>query len=251
MVEPLALMNGMRVEAVTWPEALDDPARLIEGRPAVVYVCRPNNPTGTSAPAAWLDRLLDAARAEPAPRPLVVLDEAYADFASETRAPTAPEHPCLLVARTASKAYGLAGLRCGWGVASPEVTLEIEKSRGPYKVARLAAEAAAAAVRDEGGWMVDTVAACRDARTRLHGELERRGIEAPASDANFLLIPAPSGVARDDAIALRALGVAVRPFAGIPDIGEGLRVTVGPWSMMERFLGALDRLLASGAELAR
>jgi histidinol-phosphate aminotransferase len=251
MVEPLALMNGLRAEAVAWPDALEDPARLLEGRPAVVYVCRPNNPTGTSAPAEWLDHLLDAARAEPAPRPLVVLDEAYADFAPETRAPTAPEHPSLLVARTASKAYGLAGLRCGWGVSAPEVALEIEKSRGPYKVARLTAEAAAAALRDDDGWMAETVAACRDTRDRLRGELERRGIVAPPSVANFLLVPAPSGSARDDAVALRELGVAVRPFAGIPDMGEGLRVTVGPWPLMERFLGALDRVVASRAEADR
>lgn len=248
MVEPLALMNGLHPDAVPWPDALDRPERLLEGRPAVVYVCRPNNPTGTSAPAAWLDCLLDAARAEPAPRPLVVLDEAYADFAPETRAPTAPEHPCLLVARTASKAYGLAGLRCGWGVASPEVALEVEKSRGPYKVARLAAEAAAAAVRDEDGWMAATVAACREARDRLRRELERRGVEALPSDANFLLVPAPSGSARDDALALRGLGVAVRPFTGIPEVGDGLRVTVGPWPLMERFLAALDRLLAALVE---
>ncbi|MEQ9401647.1 MAG: aminotransferase class I/II-fold pyridoxal phosphate-dependent enzyme [Longimicrobiales bacterium] len=237
MIEPLARMNGMEPRPVPWPEALADAGRLLEGDPSLVYVCRPNNPTGEQAPQAWVDELL--ARVGP-DGPLVIVDEAYADFAGETLIPRAPDHPRLLVARTSSKAYGLAGLRAGFAVASPAVALEIEKSRGPYKVTRLGADAAAAAVEDADGWMARTVAAAVASRERLTEELTRRGLPPLPSRSNFLLFRSLSGSAKDDALRLREHGVAVRPFTGIPGMGEGLRVTVGPWPLMERFLDALD-----------
>jgi histidinol-phosphate aminotransferase len=241
MVEPFARMNGMSTRAVPWADALRDPATLLAGSPDLVYVCRPNNPTGELAPAEWVDRLLEA-RGERGP--LVVLDEAYADFAGETLMPRAPNVPNLMVARTASKAYGLAGLRCGFAVGSPEVALEIEKSRGPYKVATLAALAAAAAVRDEDGWMEEVVRSCIVNRERLHAELSGRGMRPIPSHTNFILFSAPTGDARADAMALRAEGIGVRPFTGIPRLSQGLRVTVGPWDLMEGFLDALDRTFA-------
>ena len=237
----------MRPRAVPWRTALADPSALLEGDPSVVYLCRPNNPTGSLAPRAWVERLLDLVGSG---GPLVVLDEAYADFAGETLIGWAVERPRLLVARTCSKAYGLAGLRCGFAVARPEVALEVEKSRGPYKVARLAAEAAAVAVRDASGWSARTVAECLANRERLFGELERRGLRPQESHANFLLVAAPSGSAAEDAIALREQGVQVRPFKEMPDLGDALRVTVGPWPLLERFLEATDRRLAALGEVA-
>jgi histidinol-phosphate aminotransferase len=238
MIEPLAHMNGLAARAVSWADALAEPARLLEGTPSLVYVCRPNNPTGTMAPAAWVERLLDLAGAE---GPLVVLDEAYADFAGESWVGRAPGLARLLVARTLSKAYGLAGLRVGFGVGSLEVALEVEKSRGPFKVARISALAAAAALDDPEGWTARTVAECVANRVRLAAALDERGLPPLPSRANFLFFQSPSGSAREDALALRDRGVAVRPFPGdMPDGSDGLRVTVGPWPLLERFLAALD-----------
>lgn len=237
MVEPLALMNGISARGVPWAEALADPAALLEGGPDLVYVCRPNNPTGELAPIDWIEELLETRGPE---GPLVIVDEAYADFARESVVRLAPVRRGLLVCRTASKAYGLAGLRCGFGVGRREVVLEIEKSRGPYKVSRLAAEATAAAIRDEEGWMEKTVAACIASRARLHADLQRRGLDPIPSRANFILFAAPTGRAREDALALRGAGVGVRPFTDIPEMGEGLRVTLGPRERMEDFLQALD-----------
>jgi histidinol-phosphate aminotransferase len=239
MIEPFARMNGMESRAVPWAEAEEDPGRLFAGGVDLVYVCRPNNPTGTSTPRAWVDRLVEARGNGHA---LIVVDEAYADFAGETLLPGAPEVPRLLVARTASKAYGLAGLRCGYAVGAPAVALEIEKSRGPYKVSRLAAEAAAAALRDEGGWMARAIEQTIENRRRLIEELERRGRRPLPSRANFVLFAAPTGSARADALALRAVGIGLRPFSGIPVLGDALRVTVGPWASMEEFLSTLDEL---------
>jgi histidinol-phosphate aminotransferase len=246
MAEELARLNGLTPVPVPWRDALADPRALLERSPSVVYLCRPNNPTGKSAPRAWVERLLDLAGAG---GPLVVLDEAYADFAGESLVGWATQRPRLLVARTFSKAYGLAGLRCGFAVGRTDVVLEVEKSRGPFKVARLTAEAASAALRDPSGWVERTVAECLANRERLRGELERRGLRQLASSANFILVAAPSGSAARDAATLRERGVQVRPFAAVPDLGDALRVTVGPWPLVERFLGALDGLLA-GMEAA-
>ncbi|MSR20514.1 MAG: histidinol-phosphate aminotransferase family protein [Gemmatimonadetes bacterium] len=248
MAAELALVNGMRPRPVPWRQALADPRTLLEGDPAVVYLCRPNNPTGSLAPGAWVERLLDLAGPN---GPLVVLDEAYADFAGETLIGWAVERPKLLVARTCSKAYGLAGLRCGFAVARPEVALEVEKSRGPYKVSRLTAAAAAVAVRDAGGWSARTVTECLANRERLFRELVDRGLRPQESSANFILFAAPSGSAAEDAIALREQGVGVRPFQDIPELGDALRVTVAPWPLLERFLEAMDRRLAALEEISR
>jgi histidinol-phosphate aminotransferase len=238
MAVPFGRMNGMRTRAVPWPDALDDPGRLLEGSPSVVYVCRPNNPTGHAAPTAWVEELLRQAGAG---GPLVILDEAYVDFGGETLVGLAAAHPRLLVSRTLSKAFGLAGLRVGYAVGAPGTALEVEKSRGPYKVSRVASAAAAAALADADGWVARTVAECVENRERAFLLLQDRGLAPLPSQANFILFRAPTGDAKADALGMRARGVAVRPFPGdMPDGSDGLRVTIAPWKMMERFFEALD-----------
>lgn len=245
MALPLARMNGMQARATPWSQALDDPERLLSGGPTLVYVCRPNNPTGEVAPTSWVEALLDAVGDD---GPLVLLDEAYVDFGGETFVGRASVHPRLLVSRTMSKAFGLAGLRVGYAVAHPDTAGEVEKSRGPYKVARLAARAAAAALDDVEGWVTRTVGECIENRSRVECALAERGLDPVPSHANFVLFRAPGEDGRDDARALRARGVAVRPFQGdMSDGSDALRVTVAPWPMMERFLEALDEHLERSA----
>ena len=239
MVEPFTRMNGREPVEVPWAEAFDDPARLLAGDPVMVYVCRPNNPTGHATAAEWVEALLAAVGDD---GPVVVLDEAYADFGGETLIPLAVEHPRALVVRTLSKAYGLAGARVGLGFGHESLVLEVEKSRGPYKVSRLAEAAACAALDDADGWVERTVAECVANRGRLAAALVARGWAPMLSSANFLFVPVRSRSARDLSDRLRAEGVAVRPFAAQSGLGEGIRVTVGPWPLMERFLQALDVL---------
>ena len=136
-----------------------------------------------------MEQLLEAARG---PRgPLVILDEAYADFAPESLLAEAPGTPNLLVTRTLSKAFGLAGFRVGFGVATPAVAREVEKSRGPYMVSRLAEKAAVAALRDEDGWAKRTVEECVAVRERLFVALKERGLDPVPSSTNFILFPVP------------------------------------------------------------
>ena len=247
MVGDLARMNGMVPKPIDWQTALDEPAVLLEDDPALVYLCTPNNPTGALLPGDWIERLLDLRGGGD---PLVLVDEAYIDFAGGSLISRAPRVQRLLVTRTCSKAYGLAGVRCGFGVGHADTVLEVEKARGPYKVSRLTVEAVAAALEDADGWVGRTVAECLDNRDRLAAELAKRGLRVLESQANFVLVGAPSGSAQADNDALREQGVAARPFVGIPELGEGLRVTVGPWPLLERFLQALDRRLSALKEVS-
>jgi len=266
MIEIFARMNGLTPrpfergapegpEAPEGPDApfgpLPDPGLLLdtdEGPPAIVYLCRPNNPTGEVLPRAWVERLL----AEAGPSgPVILLDEAYADFMEPEEGPDdllqlAALSDRLVVLRTLSKAFGLAGLRVGFAVGAPEVIREIEKSRGPYKVNRLAEAAGVTALEDREGWIPGILAAARTEREHLRRALTERGLAPLPSGANFLLVPtAPLGTGDAASVTstLREAGVAVRPFPDLPGLGDAVRVTVGPRHEMERFLAALDTLL--------
>lgn len=254
MVDVFARMNGLQSRPVPWDTAMRDPGTLLAGDPDLVYICRPNNPTGLSASEDWVRQLLEAA----GPRgPLVVLDEAYADYAQEDFVGEAVTSERLLVLRTFSKLYGLAGLRVGVGVGPAPLIREVEKSRGPYKVSRVAEAAAVAALDDTSEWARGIVTETIQNRERLRSELEGRGLRPLPSQANFLLVPlgqgggsggrrSPKSVAKELSAGLKARGIAVRPFPALPEIGDAIRVSIGPWALLERFLGALDQLQEEG-----
>jgi len=239
MTPVFAHMNGLEPFPVPLRKAEVDPARLLLNDPDLVYVCRPNNPTGSSFDRDWLAALLALGGPQ---GPLVVLDEAYADFADDSFLKDAPATDRLLVLRTFSKLYGMAGLRVGFAVGPEELIQEAEKSRGPYKVVRAGEDAAAAALRDSSGWTEQILEETRANRHRLGHELRARGLRPLPSQANFLLVPVEPASAVEVNRALKERGVACRPFPGLPGIGDALRVTIGPWELMEEFLGALDRL---------
>ena len=251
MIGVFARMNGLDSRPVHWDAATRDPGALLAGNPDLVYVCRPNNPTGLASSGSWVRQLLEAV----GPRgPLVILDEAYADYAQEDFVREAVASERLLVLRTFSKLYGMAGLRVGIGIGPAHLVREVEKSRGPYKVSLLAEAAAVAALEDATGWAGGIVRETVENRERLRAELEGRGFNPLPSQANFLLVPlAPGGNRQSEedpgasaagiSAGLKGRGVAVRPFAGLPEIGDAIRVSVGPWTLLERFLAALDDLL--------
>ena len=239
MLEIFVRMNGMRLRPVSLGEG-SDPRAMLHGDPALVYLCRPNNPTGEVIPRPWVESLLEAA----GPRgPIILVDEAYADFADDNFLSDAARSSRLLVLRTFSKAYGLAGLRVAFAVGPAEVILEVEKSRGPYKVSGLAESAAVAALEDEEGWVPEVVTEVKNQRDRLREELEHRGWASLPSGANFLLLPLRGRTAAGVTAGLRERGVAVRPFPDLPGIGESIRVSIGPRGQIDRFLRALDEVL--------
>lgn len=247
MVPIFARMNATRAMPV--PLGRDfalDPDALLATRAPFTYVCRPNNPTGTLFPRDDVQRLVrDAAG-------VVVLDEAYADFALDSLARESADSDRLVVLGTLSKCFGLAGLRVGYAVGPAELIREIEKSRGPYKVNSAAEAAALAALRDDLEWARRNIEEVRSNRNRLAEELAEQGLVTWPSAANFLLMQVPedwSGpgegqLAKRFASALSERGVAVRPFPDLPQAGHCIRVSIGPWSLLQEFLEALRSVLA-------
>ncbi len=228
IVPTFAQANGV----VPKPFSLDVDALASSGA-RLIYLCSPNNPTGDLLPKGFLDALLARTRA------VVLLDEAYVDYSAQPgHAALAAVSQNLVVLRTLSKAFGLAGLRVGWAVASPRLVAEIEKTRGPYKVGNVAERAALAALTEDRQWVAERAAETVGLRARFAAALVKRGFSPRPSEANFVLVPVAM---RADALAIRMreLGVSVRAFSGLTGIGEAVRITIGPWPMLERCLDAL------------
>jgi len=239
-------MNGLTAVPVPLTPAYDpDVDALLATDPAIVYLCSPNNPTGTTLSRAAIDAVVGRANG------LVIIDEAYAEFAGCNVADLAMRSDRVLVTRTMSKAFGLAGLRIGYAIGAPDLVAAVEKSRGPYKVNAVAARAAVTALGEDLPWVRERVDDAVALRARLTDALRALGIEALPSRANFVLAPLPD--AAKVAAQLRARGVAVRPFeklaapAATPlaaTRGSAIRITIGPWPLLERALGALREVLA-------
>jgi histidinol-phosphate aminotransferase len=246
MVPTFAKTNGLDPVAVQLTAAYDvdvDAMLALDAR--ITYLCTPNNPTGTPLTRAAVEAIVDRAKG------FVVLDEAYVDFASDNFADLVRRSPRVLVARTFSKAFGLAGARVGYGIASPELITEIEKARGPYKLTGLSERVARAALVEDIEWVREKVRLGVAARDWLRDQLAKRDIQTPASEANFLLVPVVR--AHEVARHMAARGIAVRAFSNLPRVdallaathGEALRITVAPQAMMERMLAALDDALVA------
>lgn len=208
---------------------LDAMANAIGDRTKIVLICTPNNPTG---PIVTATALTDFLAAVP-PHVLVVVDEAYVEFVREPGAAKSLDvlvaHDNVVILRTFSKAYGLAGLRVGFAIARPDIAEAIRKATAPFSVSDLAQAAAVASLEsfDELSKRVDAIVAERDAMVlRLRGQ----GWEIPDAQGNFVWLPLG-----DDAVAFATScdPVSVRPFAG-----DGVRVSVGDPSVNEAFLAA-------------
>ena len=205
---------------------------LLATEARIIYLCSPNNPTSTATPAAAIRRVIAEAPG------LVIIDEAYAEFSGEPGfLSEAPGLDRVLVCRTLSKAYGLAGLRVGYGTASARIIETIERSRGPYKLNSLAEAAAVAAMTDDLDWVVARAAEAVTNRDRLATELRALRLQPLESATNFLCVPTAHATAI--ATNLRAKGVSVRAFQNLPGIGDALRITAGPWELMQRVIDAV------------
>jgi histidinol-phosphate aminotransferase len=213
--------------------ATDAATQVREHRPDVVFLCSPNNPTGTALHPAVVTAVLDCAPG------MVVVDEAYAEFArpgTPTALAVLPGHPRLVVTRTMSKAFGFAGGRLGYLAADPAVVDAVQLVRLPYHLSALTQAAARAALAHRDA-LLATVEAIKEERDRIVAALRRRGITVADSDANFILFE----VGSDQRAAWRALlehGVLVRDV-GLPG---WLRVTAGTPAETDAFLTAMESL---------
>ncbi|MEU6075176.1 histidinol-phosphate transaminase [Micromonospora sp. NPDC047074] len=208
-------------------------AQVREHQPDVVFLCSPNNPTGTALDPAVVAAVLDTAPG------MVVVDEAYAEFArpgTVSALAVLPGHPRLVVTRTMSKAFGFAGGRLGYLAADAAVVAAVQLVRLPYHLSALTQAAARAALAHRDA-LLGTVAAISAQRDRIVARLRDRGVRVADSDANFVLFE----VGGDQSVAWRALldaGVLVRDV-GLPG---WLRVTAGTPAETDAFLTAMERI---------
>lgn len=203
------------------------------------FLTRPNAPTGMAQPLEEVRRLADRCSG------VVLVDEAYGDFAEETAESLLQAHDNLLLSRSFSKSYSLAGIRMGYLVGPVRLIEALYKIKDSYNTDRLAQGMALAAIRD-AAWMRTNVAAIRGSRARVARELAGRGFQVLPSEANFLFARVPEG--RDAAELFRTLRdrkVFVRHFPG-ERTGEFLRITIGTEAQMDRFLLEVDRALGEG-----
>jgi histidinol-phosphate aminotransferase len=226
------------------PGVVYDVRALLDARrergAAVTIVCSPNNPTGTTLSSADVERLCGDGDG------LVVVDEAYHEFAGETVVPLLERHPNLVVLRTFSKAMALAGLRVGYLLASPELVGEVNKARLPYNLNFFSQLAALAAIGEEAALRRVVEQLCT-AREQLRERLsDFPGVRVWPSRANFLLLEVLGASPRAVFEALRRRGVLVRDVTSYPTLSRCLRVSVGTPYENETFLRALGSALTEG-----
>jgi histidinol-phosphate aminotransferase len=236
MVPIFARMNVLRSTLITeLPDHQVDADALITTGAKLLYICSPNNPTGAVIARKTLESLIDRAPG------VVLIDEAYVEFAGVSNVDLLKRSDRVLLIRTLSKAFGLAGLRIGYALGQPALVAEVEKSRGPYKVNGLAEDVAVTALRQDVQWVEEHVQLAIESRDRLTIELLKLGLDPLPSGANFVCVP----VARCLEVAqeMRALGVGVRPFPELPHVGDALRISVGPWPMVAECVDALAKAM--------
>lgn len=219
-------------------------ARAIDGKTKLIFVCNPNNPTGTynttSEVEGFLRKLPDHA--------LLVLDEAYHEFANASDYPNGLDlrknKENLVVLRTFSKFYSLAGLRLGYAVADPRVVGALHKMRQPFNVNRLAQAAAVAALdcRDELAGLVEETIREREL---VRNALLKLGCSCPPTQTNFLFV-IPGGYSGDICARLEVDGIIVRPMAPFGGPENAFRVSMGKPDENARFLETFRTALAEG-----
>lgn len=214
-------------------------AAAVTERTGMVLVCSPNNPTGPIVTQDEFDTFLAAVPATV----LVVLDEAYAEFVTDSaavdgRRVLAAGHENVVVLRTFSKAYGLAGLRVGYAVGHPRI-LDAARSTGIPLSVTAAAEEAALASLDAEDELMERVRVIADRRDRLVARLRDAGWDVPAAQGNFVWLPAGDR-ALEVAAVFEAADLIVRPFAG-----DGVRITVGEEESLDRVVDAARRTVPS------
>ena len=241
---------ALDVEAIRASVAAAGAARTDTTRPAVdlVWLCNPNNPTATREPDGRVAELLaalgeDAEKRGRRPLPTVLLDEAYVEFGSESLLSLREAYPRLVVLRTLSKAYGIAGLRVGFAIARPEVIEEIAVYRPPGSVSVVSVDVGAALLKDPNV-AADRVETITAERGRFVAALRDAGWDARDSVTNFVLVAFASPEAADVAAeGLLTRGLIPRTFPSGHPLDHCIRLTV-------RDREQDDRLVAAARELA-
>lgn len=223
--------------------SIDLPAILtaVSSRTKIIFISNPNNPTGQALGKEEISRFLNALPSDV----IVVLDEAYIEFATDPNIASALEllesYPLLVVLRTFSKAYGLAGLRIGYGFASEMIIDGMNLVRQPFNANYLAQVGALAAL-DDDGFVEKTLTLTRDGLEFLYSQLDRIGLEYVPTQTNFFLIKTPLGAQKTYQRMLRQ-GVIVRSMESF-GLNDYIRINVGLLEENKRFIKTLEKILS-------
>jgi histidinol-phosphate aminotransferase len=235
----LAEIQAADILEVPFPDDYTLPVeKLIEAQGAVTFIASPNSPSGTAISLDLLDQLASQLSG------VLVIDEAYVDFAESSALELVKTYENVIVLRTLSKGYSLAGLRLGFGIANPVLLEGLIKVKDSYNVDAVACALGAAAIADQD-YKNSNAQKVKAERSRLTGELQQLGFEVLPSQANFLLARSPNSTeAKSLYQQLKARGILVRYFPQ-PRLDDQLRITVGTPEENSDLLEALRQILGS------
>jgi histidinol-phosphate aminotransferase len=206
---------------------------ILGSKATLAMLASPNNPTGNSFRDEDIARILDEFRG------IVVLDEAYAEYSGKSHLPMLAHHPNLIILRTFSKAYGLAGLRVGYAVSNRKLSAQMYKAKAPYNVSMIG-EGIAAMALSERKFLRSVVRRIAHERQKMTRKLEGLGFKVYPSDANFLLAKSPI---KSRTLCRRLLkrGIVIKDLGAHPRLREHVRITLGNADQNDRLLRAITR----------
>jgi histidinol-phosphate aminotransferase len=236
----LAQMQNCEFVEIPFDADFSLPVRaIIEAAGAVTLLARPNSPSGTAYPLKDVEEIARNVSG------LVVLDEAYVDFARDHGLDLVRKYENVMSLRTLSKGYSLAGLRLGFGIAQPRVADMLVKVKDSYAVDAVACEVGAAAFEDQD-YKNACAAKVRASREKLSAALAALGFQVWPSESNFLLAAVPGGKAGDVYRGLKERGILVRYFGSEPGLSDKLRISVGTDEQDAALLSAIGEVLTKG-----
>jgi histidinol-phosphate aminotransferase len=237
LYKTLAEIQGAQCQIINYESdwSLGEEFHRASDKLRLVYLANPNSPSGTTLPPGEVARIAAAL-----PCPLLV-DEAYADFAETNCLGLVAQNESVLVSRTLSKSYALAGLRFGYLVAQPQIIAELVKVKDSYNCDALSIAGATAALDDQA-WFTETRAAILATRSKLTGDLRGLGFECVKSQANFIWCRHPRQASKELYQKLKTGGILVR-YMNYPDWGDGLRITVGTAEQTAALVSLLKTLV--------
>jgi len=236
----LARLEQATYSPVPWDKDWSLPAdALLETKADAIYLANPNAPSGTYLSPTKVEELARQFEG------LLLVDEAYVDFADDNCLALVKEYANIVISRTLSKAYSLAGLRFGYAVAQPRVIEQMMKVKDSYNCDAIATCAAAAAIEDQE-YARKSWEFVKSERQRLSSELTQLGWAVAKSQANFILATAPNGRGRDVYLGLKQQGILVRHWDK-PGLADKIRITVGQSQENNALLAGIKALTAKAA----
>jgi len=232
----LAGIEDATTVAVPWEKHWQLPIdALIETKAHAIYLANPNAPSGTLVPCDLVSKLAEKFDG------LLLIDEAYVDFAESSCLELASKYDNVVISRTVSKAYSLAGMRFGFAIAQPQVIDQMMKVKDSYNTDAVSIVAATAAIQDQE-YARMTWTHVKQERTRVSEELTKLGFDVLPSQANFVLAKAPDGDGKLLYRALKHMGILVRHFDS-PGLSDYIRITIGTGQENNALIGGIRELL--------